>query len=118
LPMYLDAGAYETALQRFAAGRKLTPPKKLAAIRNEAQMAYVISRRRLGFEYTDTEVEAASAKFLTRNVNTWLLGGHSDRVAQWMKIVYWQEGKVGLSPKEALLKCYDHLPGCERPPRD
>ena len=34
-----------------------------------------------------------------------------------MKIIYWNEADPPISAKEALLKCYDYLPGREPPAR-
>jgi len=103
---YVDAGAYENALERFAdAG--LSAPESLSSVRNEAQMCYVISRHRLGQEYSEAEVESTTKKFLKRSVNGWLTDGHFLRASEWMKIVHWREGKAGFSPKEAVLKCYE-----------
>lgn len=78
-------------------------------------MSYVICRHRLGQDYTEGQVRSAVGRFLDRNVDGWLSAGHFARAAEWMKIVYWQEGKAGLSSKDALWKCYGHLPGCSRP---
>jgi len=111
---YVDAGAYQTALDRLAASR-FSAPKSLNAIRSEGQMCYVICRHRLGLEYTEAEVAPATHRFLKRNMNTWLLDGVPDRAAQWMKVVHWREGKAGLSPKEAVLMCYKYLPDVARP---
>lgn len=115
LAMYVDAGAYQQAVDRFTTTSGLTPPKSLSVIRGEGQMCYAICRQRLGREYTEAEVMAAAEKFLKRpdlnnGVNTWLLRGHYYRAARWMKIIHWHEGKTGISPKEVLLKCYDYLP--------
>ena len=105
---YADAGAYENALERFAdAG--LSAPESLSSVRNEGQMCYVISRHRLSQEYSEAEVESTTKKFLKRSVNGWLADGHFLRASEWMKIVHWREGKAGLSPKEAVLKCYEYL---------
>lgn len=115
LPGYVDAGAYQRALELFANTPGLSPPKSLGSIQNEGQMSYVICRHRLGQEYSEAEVASAVSKFLTRNMDGWLSNGHYVRAAEWMKVVYWQEGRAGLSPKDVLLKCYDHLSGCDRP---
>jgi hypothetical protein len=56
---YLDAGAYQTALNRLASARFLAP-KSLNAIRSEGQMCYVISRHQLGLGYSETEVASAT----------------------------------------------------------
>ena len=106
---YVDAGAYQIALNRLEAARFFAP-KSLNTIRGEGQMCCVICRHRLGLEYTETEVASATERFLKRNMNTWLLDGVPDRAAQWMKVVHWREGTAGISPKEAVLMCYKYLP--------
>lgn len=111
---YVDAGAYEIALDRLAAAR-FSAPRSLNSIRSEGQMCYVICRHRLGLEYSEAEVASATERFLKRNVNGWLLDGVPDRAAQWMKVVHWRETTVGISPKEAVMKCYKYLPGVARP---
>jgi hypothetical protein len=114
LPIYVDAGAYQKALQLFASSG-LTAPKSLGSVRNESQMAYVLCRYRLSEDFAETEVKLATCKFLNSNVDSWLTSGHFVRTAEWMKIVHWREGKSDISAKDALLKCYDHLSDCSRP---
>ena len=119
LAMYVDAGAYQQAVDRFTTTSGLTPPKSLGVIRGEGQMCYAICRQRLGQEYTEAEIMAAAEKFVGRpglntGVATWLRTGSYDMAARWMKIVHWREGNAGISPKEAVLKCYDYLPKKEK----
>jgi len=109
---YVDAGAYQVALERLAAAR-FSAPKFQNAIRSEGQMCYVICRHRLGLEYTEAQVASATERFLKRNMNTWLLDGVPDRAAQWIKVVHWREGTAGISPKEAVMMCYKYLPDAE-----
>lgn len=112
---YVDAGACRQALDWFAKAR-LSAPKSAGSARSEAQLCYVMCRYRLGEGYAEAEVQTAAQNVLKRSVNTWLLDGHFARAAEWMKVVHWQEGKSGLSPKEAVLKCYDYLPDVALPP--
>jgi hypothetical protein len=110
-PSYLDAGAYKRALELIDNARGLVPPKDLRSIRNEGQMAHVLCGRQLGLaSWSDSAVASAIGAFLNRKMNDWLIDGHWGRAAEWLKIVYWKEGKAGLSPKETLLKAYKHLP--------
>lgn len=114
LPTYVDAGAYQRALELFASAG-LTAPNSRSSVKNEGQMAYLLCRHRLGENSTEAEVNSVTRKFLDVNVDAWLSNGHFIRTAEWMKIVYWQQGKAGVSAKEALLKSYDHLPEYRRP---
>jgi hypothetical protein len=112
LPTYVDAGAYQRALQLFVSTRGMSAPKSLGSIRNEGQMSYVLCRHRLHHEFAEDEVQAAVGWFLDKNVDGWLRNGHFVRAAEWMKIVYWQESKARISARDAVLRCYEHLPGC------
>jgi hypothetical protein len=114
LPSYVDAGMYERALQIFEATPGLAPPTA-STIQGEARMSYVVSRHRLGLQYSSTEFEAMATKFLRRNIDAWLGDGHWSSAARWMKIIHWNGAEPPISAKEALLKCYDYLPGRERP---
>ena len=115
LPDYLDAGEYVRALELFERTKGLKPPVNINKIGNEAGMVYVLSRFYLGLEYNEAEVKKALNTFLNRNVNTWLVRGHADRAALWMKIAYWNKSNEIISPREAVMKCYDHLPGVNPP---
>lgn len=78
-------------------------------------MAYVVARHRLGLQYSRAEFETIAARFLKMHVDNWLANGHWDTVAEWMKIIHWNDAEPRISAKQALLKCYDYLPGRQRP---
>jgi hypothetical protein len=111
---YLDAREYGNALERFS-GAALRVPKSPRLIRNEGQMCYVICRRRLGQEYSDSDVESAAFAFLRQNMNRWLTGGHFLRAGEWMKVVHWHEENAGHSARAAVLNCYKYLASVEPP---
>jgi hypothetical protein len=109
--MYLDAGAYGAAVARFAEAG-IAAPMDLGSIQDEAQMCYVLCRQH--GTYKPEHVTHALDQFLRRNVEQWLGRGHFSRAAEWMKIAHWQDGGA-LTANEAVLKCYDYLPGVIRP---
>ena len=113
LPIYVDAGAYHRVLQLFDS-TGLTAPKSRSSVKNEGQMAYALCRHRLSENSDIADINTVIKKFLDSNLDEWLTNGHFVRAAEWLKIVYWQEGKAGISAKDALLKCYDHLSECRR----
>ena len=115
LPDYVDAGRYDRALEIFENTPGLKKPIRPNQIRNEAGMVYVMCRCKLGLEYTEEQMRAALNTFLNRNVNNWLVRGHAQRAAKWMKIAYWNDNRDRLTPGDAVLKCYDHLPHCQPP---
>jgi hypothetical protein len=115
LPHYVDAGAYQEALARYA-GAGLAPPARLSAIRTEGQMSYVLCRQQVGEDYGPGEVEAATDRFLSRSLHDLLRNGQWSRAAEWMKIRHWNR-RSGVSAVQALMKCYDYIPGV-LPPAD
>jgi hypothetical protein len=110
LSQYVDAGLFERALEIFQATPGLSPPTSLT-IQGEARMSYVVSRYRLGLQYTAAEFESVATRFLSRNVDEWLGTGRSSRAARWMKVIHWNGADPPITAKNALLKCYDYLPG-------
>jgi hypothetical protein len=111
---YVNAGAFERTLEIFHTTPGLSTPTSLSP-RNEAQMAYIVSRNRLGLQYNQEDVQVATRKFLAKNINAWLSNGHAVRAAEWLKILYWNDGDHKCSAKQVLLKCYEFLPGQDRP---
>lgn len=114
LPDYVNARAYDRAIGIFSNTPGLSPPSSLRNLGSEARMSYVICQRRLERDYSDGEVADAARQFLTKNMDKWLGGGHAGRAAQWIKIIYGTNGDNDVPPRELLMKCYEHLPGCER----
>lgn len=111
---YVNASAFERSLEIFNSTPGLSPPKSLSP-RNEAEMAYILSRHHLGLQYSRDDVQVANKKFLTKNIDAWLSNGQAMRAAEWMKILYWNYGHRTIPAKHVLMKCYDYLPG-RKPP--
>lgn len=111
---YVNAGAFKRTLEIFEGTPGLSAPTTLSP-RNEAEMAYIVSRHRLHMQYSQDEVQTATTKFLAKNVDKWLSNGHWVRVAEWMKILYWNDADRELRAKQVLMKCYDYLPGRRSP---
>ena len=109
LPLYLDAGENERIKELFELTPRLSPPKNLTAIRSDAVMCYVLACQRLEAAVAGAEMQTAVNKFLNRNMSVWLSHGQRSHMVRWMKIVYWQQGGAGLTPTEALLKCFEHV---------
>src|ERR1700682_3298458 len=107
---YVDAGAFERILELFDTTPGLRPPTTLSP-RNEAQMAYIVSRHHLGLQYSREDVQTATAKFLKRNIDPWLTGGDAVSAAQWMKVLHWNDSDRSLSAKQVIMKGYDFFPG-------
>ena len=114
LPSYVDARAYDRALEVFENVPGFSPPSSIMRLNSEADLTYIICRHRLGMEYSDGEVAHACSRFLTKNMDKWLGNGHAVRAAQWIKIVYGTNRDINLSPRQLLMRCYEHLPGCKR----
>ncbi|HTU25843.1 MAG TPA: hypothetical protein VMF30_10620 [Pirellulales bacterium] len=78
-------------------------------------MAYVVARHRLGLQYSHEEFGTIATRFLKANVDRWLSDGHVRTAAEWMKIIHWNNSHPPITAKQALLKCYDYLPGRQPP---
>jgi hypothetical protein len=106
-PTFVDAGAYGRILE-LVADRWVTPVT-LNRLRNEAQVCFVIAQHEMHDMFSRDAVQDAISKFLAARVGQWLNDGHSVRVAHWMKIVHWQQGNNGITPKAALLNCHRYI---------
>lgn len=115
LEVYLDAGAYSRVIELFESTQGLTGPKNIATIRRQGKMAYALALHRLGRAYTAVEIDRAVANFLAFSVPEWLEHGQYPTVARWMKLTRWNGEKTPAAAIDALLHCYDYLPGRERP---
>lgn len=115
LPTYLDGGYYERVLEIFNRTPGLKPPADPGRIKNEGGMVYVLAKHYMGQDYTEEQVKSALNGFLNRNVNGWLVNGHSARAARWMKLAYWNPNPGTITPRETILKCYNHLSHIKRP---
>jgi hypothetical protein len=112
LPDYLDAQEYELLIARYERSG-LKKPANLQRVQGEGTMSYAIARQRLGLEYSQAEIDAALNTFFKRHVPSWLgEEGRYDDAVRWMQRAFW---KPGDDPIATLLRCYDYLPGLERP---
>jgi hypothetical protein len=107
LPKYVDAAAFEPALEIFARTPRLRPPQSLV-LRGEAAISYVLCRYHLGLQYNREEVDRTTTRFLRANVDTWLGDGGWTGTATWMKILHWNMTSPRPSARDAPLKCYDY----------
>lgn len=111
LPMFLESDENEACIALFESTPGLEPPKDIRRVSGEGKMAYIISRYRLGIgEYGWDQIEPGVHHFLKRQVPKWLSNGWYSDCARWMKILFWQSDPTQITPKDALLKCYDYLP--------
>jgi hypothetical protein len=111
LPKYVDAAAFEPALEIFARTPRLRPPQSLV-LRGEAAISYVLCRYQPGLQYNREEVDRTTTRFLRANVDTWLGDGGWTGTATWMKIFYWNMTSPRPSARDALLKCYVYITAC------
>jgi len=87
----------------------------LPDVKGEGSMAYVMCLHQLGRGYSDAEVQSATERFLKRSVPGWLDRGQFPTVARWMKLAYWRGEESRQAAWQSLLRCYDFLPGVNRP---
>ncbi|HNU01927.1 MAG: hypothetical protein KBB56_07010 [Acidobacteria bacterium] len=109
LPDYFDAGFYSRAIEIFEKTHGFHLPKQIDRIKTEGPLIYIMCRHQLEIDDRSEELTAGVQAFLNRNMNQWLVNGHFDVAARWMKIVYWKQGNAGMSSRDALMKCLSHI---------
>jgi len=109
LPEYFDAGRYSRAIEIFEKTPGFHLPKQINRIKTEGAMICIMCRHQLEIDDRRDELAIGIQAFLNRNMNQWLVNGHFDVAARWMKIVYWKQGSTGISSRDALMKCLCHV---------
>jgi hypothetical protein len=115
LPYYLEAGELVRACEIFETTPGLSRPTDLGAIAGEGSMAYVICLHRLGRAFAADDVQKAVRGFLARSVPDFLARGQFESVARWMKLIFWDGKESRDAAWQALLRCYEFLPGVSKP---
>lgn len=109
LPDYFDAGFYARAIEIYEKTLGFKIPVMLNRINSEGSVIYFMCCQQRGKDRSGEGIAAAIKSFLNRNMNQWLVNGHFDVAARWMKIVYWKQGSTGISSRDALMKCLSHI---------
>lgn len=66
-------------------------------------------------DFDKADLLKAGQKMLNSNLQgNWLSGGQFIRAATWLKVVYWHFDET-LTPRQVILKAYEHMPNVERP---
>jgi hypothetical protein len=112
---FLDATAYTDFLNLVSEAGNVAFPQKASQAKAEATVALVCALNKVEGRFSETDVQKALLRLLDRWMGEWLTTGRQLHAAHWLKYVYWAGGR-GLSPTEALLKAYDHMPEAEKPP--
>ena len=116
LPYHLFAGSFQHVCKRFEKFAKNKIPKNLGTVRTSRVAAYVWAQHKLGGDYSREQAEQAVKSFFDKELEKSLLGrGQYARAAIWLKILYWNDIENPPSPRDVLLKAYDHMPEVTRP---
>jgi hypothetical protein len=115
LPLWLEAKEYARACDIFEGTPGVSKPANVHEIKDGGTLAYVICLHRLGREYTKEEVDIAVDRYLRQAVPDLLQRGQYPSVARWMKLCFWNGIETREAAWQALLRCYDFMPGVERP---
>jgi hypothetical protein len=107
LPLFIEARACRDTITHFDATRGMAPPEGPQKATRQAQVCYVLAKRRLGEAYQDVDEVALLERFFKCHVDPMLAESQYKDVARWMKIAHWQEGD---DPFATVLRCYDYLP--------
>lgn len=114
LPVYIDARHYTEALVLFEKYWGQKRPANVKRMTGEGGMSYIIAASKLRNEYTAEQVHLAGESFLRANMAKFLQG-HYITAARWLKILHWNDVPNPSSAFETVRRCYDYLPGVERP---
>ena len=116
LPCHLSADNYEYVCECFENLTKSRVPKKLSSVRTSRVAAYIWAQHKLGDDYSREQAVLAAKSYLDKNLANSVLGrGHHLDAAIWLKILYWNDIENPPSPRDVLLKAYDHMPEVTRP---
>ena len=107
LPLYLEAEEYGAAIEHFDGARGLKLPRDAQKADRQAQVCYVLAKRRLGEAYQDVDERELMERFFKCRIEQMLCESQFTDVARWMKIAHWREGA---DPFATVLRCYDYLP--------
>ncbi len=103
---FINAEAYQSYFS-------LAAPNCLDSIKcsgtNEKQMALTLAAQALTHKFPEDKVQAVVKKFLDNHVGKWLNDGNAVRAAEWMKVIYWKRGEVGITPFDAVRRCLAHV---------
>ncbi len=80
----------------------------------EGGFCYALAAHKLRGEYSVEDVQVGGEYFLKRNVPEFIQYDY-ERLARWLKILHWNDEPTRLSAFETVRKCFDYLPGVERP---
>ena len=116
LPCHLSADNYEYVCECFENLTKSRIPKNLSSVRTSRVAAYVWTQYKRGGDYSREQAELAAKSYLDKSLAESVLGrGRYLNAAIWLKILYWNDIENPPSPRDVLLKAYDHMPDVTRP---
>ena len=110
LVTYLDARAFERALEIFKSTAGLTAPTKIYPS-NESDMSYIFSRHILEGKFNLNDIDVVIKWFLKRNIERWLCEGHMVRAVEWLKVLFWNETERAISAEKVLMRSFDFIQG-------
>lgn len=113
---FIEGQRYAEYLHWADANGKIPLGVAQSKIRGEASVCAAICQAKTTGHYNDADIAKIVQRLLDMRMNEWLTTGNEIRAARWLKLAYWQEGQAGLSPREVMLKAYDHLPTSPKPP--
>lgn len=109
---FLEGRKFSEFVHWAKASGKLALGTASSKIRGEAAMTAAICLAETEGTYSTEEIGKALKRLLDMKINEWLTTGNELRAARWLKYTY---GQQGLSPREVVLKAYDHLPDSSKP---
>jgi hypothetical protein len=106
---FLNAGAHEQLLELAARSGTIDINNLRLSAANEKTMALALADQASHQRFDPAKVEKTTKKFLDGHVGRWFKDGQATRVAEWLKVIYWQRGESGLTPEEVIMKALNHM---------
>ncbi len=115
LPQYLNARAVQLVCA-VAEENGVKALQRRTGIRTPRVMAYVLAKAECSDDGVGEGEMDALRRLLGRTIGpVFLAKGWYDEAAIWLKIAYWNYADTKPSPKEVLMRAYDHMPDVAPP---
>jgi hypothetical protein len=110
---FVEGRRYSEYLHWAKTNGKIPLGVSASRIRGEASVCTAICLARTEGYYSEEDIAKIIHRLLNMHMNDWLTTGKELRAVRWLKLAYWQDGHSGLTPREIILKAYEHLPKME-----
>ena len=113
--IFVESKRYAEYLHWAKVNGKIPIGAPASRIRGEASVCAAICLAETDQSYKPEEISKLTRRLLDMRMNEWLTTGNALRAARWLKFYYHRHEASKLTPREVILKAYDHLPNESKP---